>query len=191
MKRIVSFIVPALNEERRIGRCLTSIVEQNLPPGFEGLEVIVVDNRSSDRTAELSRAQGAIVESVSPGHPSRARNAGVGRAAGEWLAFVDADCELPIHWLTTCGEHLLQADTVVAAAGTMSGPAANATWVERAWYEIGHRGGSATAVSVRWLPTFQSPRTPRCLRCSGWFRRVASNLRRLRSGISIWRIWEH
>jgi glycosyltransferase involved in cell wall biosynthesis len=151
---VVSFVIPALNEERRIGPCLQSIERLDLPPGVRGTEVIVVDNCSTDRTAEFSRTQGAVVEQVPPGHPSRARNAGARRATGEWLAFVDADCELPANWLATCGAHLLRDEHVVAAAGSMSGPAGNATWVERAWHEIAHAARPAEPTPVRWLPTF-------------------------------------
>jgi len=154
MTLVVSFIIPALNEERRIGRCLQSIERLDPSPSVGGTEVIVVDNCSTDRTAEISRGQGAIVEQVPPGHPSRARNAGARRATGEWLAFVDADCELPAKWLTTCGAHLLLDEQIVAAGGGMSGPAADATWVERAWYEIAHAARPAVSTPVRWLPTF-------------------------------------
>src|SRR3989304_3213353 len=154
MTLVVSFIVPALNEDRRIGRCRRSIQSLDLPPGVDGTEIIVVDNRSADRTAEISRTHGAIVEQVAPGHPSRARNAGARRATGEWLAFVDADCELPRNWLATCGMHLLGDEQVVAAAGTMRGPDAAAPWVERAWHEIAHQAGAAQTTSARWLPTF-------------------------------------
>lgn len=150
----VSFIVPALNEERHIGRCLDSIRGLQLPENVQGVEIIVVDNRSTDRTAEISRAGGAIVEDVVPGRPSCARNAGVRRSKGEWLAFIDADCELPSNWLTVCGAHLLGDEKVVAAAGVMQGPAGNASWVERSWYEIGHRSGTTSVRNVRWLPTF-------------------------------------
>lgn len=154
MTRFVSFIIPALNEERHLGPCLKSIWSLELPVGVEGIETIVVDNRSTDRTVEISRAEGAIVVEVAPGRPSIARNSGARRATGKWLAFVDADCELPPNWLTICGGHLLKDEKVVAAAGTMHGPVSGATWVERAWYELAHRAGNHAVRSVRWLPTF-------------------------------------
>jgi hypothetical protein len=61
---------------------------------------------------------------------------------------------LPSNWLTICGSHLLLDEQIVAAAGVMHGPAGNATWVERAWYEIGHRGEDDSVRNVRWLPTY-------------------------------------
>lgn len=154
MTRVISFIVPALNEERHIGRCLKSIRALELPTSVDGIEMIVVDNRSTDRTADISRELRAIVEEVAPGHPSGARNAGARRATGDWLAFVDADCELPPDWLTICGAHLFDQELAVAAAGVMHSPLENATWVERAWYEIGHGAGNDSVRRVRWLPTY-------------------------------------
>ena len=154
MTVLVSFIIPALDEEHRIGGCLKSIQQLELPAGVRGTEIIVVDNRSTDQTAEISRQHGAKVQQVPPGHPSRARNAGVLHATGEWLAFVDADCELATNWLAVCGSHLSRDEQVVAAAGTMRGPAPDATWVERAWYELAHNSGATEVKPVRWLPTF-------------------------------------
>jgi glycosyltransferase involved in cell wall biosynthesis len=154
MSIVVTFIIPALNEERHISRCLQSIRRLSLPDEVDRIEIIVVDNQSTDRTADVSRREGAIVELIAPGHPSRARNAGARPAMGDWLAFVDADCELPVNWLTTCGSHLLQDEEVVAAAGVMGLPSAEATWVERAWFDLAHRANRHGAAAVRWLPTY-------------------------------------
>lgn len=154
MTLVVSFVIPALNEERYIGRCLQSIRSLEMPQGVDGIEIVVVDNCSTDQTVEISRTAGAVIEEVPPGRPSIARNTGARRASGDWLAFVDADCELPKNWLTICGSQLLGDVQVVAAAGVLQGPLANATWVERAWYDIGHRAADKSVRSVRWLPTF-------------------------------------
>src|SRR3989442_12350000 len=54
-------------------------------------ELIVCDNNSDDRTAELARAAGARVVFEPVNQIARARNAGAARASGEWLIFVDAD----------------------------------------------------------------------------------------------------
>src|SRR5262245_56045317 len=87
----VSFIVPALNEEKHIGACLESICRLEMIPEISGIEMIVVDNHSTDRTSAISREMGAQVLKVAPESPSRARNAGAAAARGDWLAFVDAD----------------------------------------------------------------------------------------------------
>jgi glycosyltransferase involved in cell wall biosynthesis len=89
----LSIIVPAYNEERLIGRCLESInsaLAANSEFGFHS-EVIVVDNNSTDRTAELAGRAGARICFEPVNQIARARNAGAAAASGEWLMFVDAD----------------------------------------------------------------------------------------------------
>src|SRR5919205_1246336 len=98
-QRSVSFIIPALNEEKHIAACLVSIRQLELPTSVSGIETIVVDNRSTDRTTEIAREFGARVEEVSPGRPSRARTAGAAVARGDWLPFVEANRKLPADWL--------------------------------------------------------------------------------------------
>jgi glycosyltransferase involved in cell wall biosynthesis len=79
------------NAAGTIGRCLDSIAAQTSAP----LRVIVVDDKSTDSSAEVARAHGVagleVVESVANRGPGAARNFGARRAATEWLAFLDAD----------------------------------------------------------------------------------------------------
>jgi glycosyltransferase involved in cell wall biosynthesis len=149
----VSFIIPALNEEWHIGQCLRAIQNVQLPSDVCSVEVIVVDNHSTDRTAELSRESGARVVDITPGNPARARNAGARLASGDWLAFVDADCGLAPDWLVVCGAHLLGDPRAVAAAGVLRAPGDDRTWVEKSLYALVH-GGQTEAQPVGWLPTF-------------------------------------
>jgi GT2 family glycosyltransferase len=153
-EKLVSFIVPALNEERQIGKCLRSICGLELPAGVSSIEIVVVDNHSSDRTVQLSRENGARIVNVSPGFPSRARNAGARSATGGWLAFVDADCELAPDWLSVCGSHLLKNVGVVAVGAAMRDPGFDAPWVERAWYELAYARTAGQIRKTRWLPSF-------------------------------------
>ncbi|MEX2317850.1 MAG: glycosyltransferase [Pirellulales bacterium] len=150
----VSFIIPALNEERHIGQCLRAIQNVQLPSAACGIEVIVVDNHSSDRTAELGRENGARVVDVTPGSPSRARNAGARLTSGEWLAFVDADCVLAPDWLMICSAHLLTDPNAIGAAGVMRAPSDDQSWVEKSMYQLAHGGRAVEAKAVAWLPTF-------------------------------------
>jgi glycosyltransferase involved in cell wall biosynthesis len=89
----VSVVVPAFNEERILGDSLTSIrasMEAFDARGW-GAELIVCDNNSTDRTADIARAAGAVVVFEPVNQISRARNGGAARATGDWLVFVDAD----------------------------------------------------------------------------------------------------
>lgn len=89
----ISVIVPAYNEERLITSCLEAIntaFAANHVFGFRS-EVIVVDNNSTDRTAELAKQAGASICFEPINQIARARNAGAAVADGEWLLFIDAD----------------------------------------------------------------------------------------------------
>ena len=89
----ISFVVPAFNEEKLIGETLNSIrsaLTAFQDKGWE-CELVVCDNNSTDRTAELARAAGATVAFEPVNQIGRARNKGAEAASGDWLIFVDAD----------------------------------------------------------------------------------------------------
>jgi glycosyltransferase involved in cell wall biosynthesis len=83
----VSVIIPAYNAEDFIAEAIESVHAQTLPVS----EIIVVDDGSSDRTAELAEQSGAFVIRQEHGGISVARNAGIRAAKHEWIAFLDAD----------------------------------------------------------------------------------------------------
>ncbi|MBK5297860.1 MAG: glycosyltransferase [Vicinamibacteria bacterium] len=90
---MISFIVPAHNEEQMLGRTLDALhaaARSALTP----YELIVVDDASTDRTAEIAAASGAQVVSVEHRQIARARNAGAKAAAGDVFVFVDADTRI-------------------------------------------------------------------------------------------------
>jgi glycosyltransferase involved in cell wall biosynthesis len=87
---LISFIVPAHNEEILLGATLRAINEAARTLA-EPVEVIVVDDASTDKTAEIARAHGARVVPVAFRQIARTRNAGARNAHGEWFLFVDAD----------------------------------------------------------------------------------------------------
>jgi glycosyltransferase involved in cell wall biosynthesis len=95
---MLSVIIPAFNEERFLPQTLGHLRQaaEHLGgvPGRD-LETIVVDNTSSDRTAEIARASGTKVISVPEHNIARVRNAGACAAAGDLLVFLDADTLIP------------------------------------------------------------------------------------------------
>lgn len=115
LKQRISFIVPALNSERTIQSCLSSILQQNYPS--ELIDVVVVDNGSCDATVALASAFGKVrlVHEPVRGR-SRARNRGAAETTSPLLAFVDSDVVLPPEWAKELSP-LLLSPTVVAAQG--------------------------------------------------------------------------
>src|SRR5256712_8896633 len=84
-KPMISFVIPVLNGERDISRCLGAIQRLHYPP--EVYEVIVMDNGSTDRTRHIIRELGFNCLIVPNVHVSALRNRGVARAKGDFIAF--------------------------------------------------------------------------------------------------------
>jgi len=116
----VSIVIPVMNRADELGRCLKSLALLNYPE--EKLQIIVVDDGSSDDSPLVARKFGALVVSsggIATG-PAAARNVGASLARGEILAFIDSDCTASSNWL---GE-LLPAfadDKIVAVGGVVDG----------------------------------------------------------------------
>src|SRR5215216_6097227 len=87
---MISFIVPAHNEEAWISRCLSAIHKAMATAALE-YEVVVVDDASTDITASIAKQNGARVIAVAHRQISAARNAGARESRGDVLIFVDAD----------------------------------------------------------------------------------------------------
>lgn len=94
---MLSFIVPAHNEEYELPGALASIRAAAEASG-QSFEIIVVDDASTDATPEIAKAGGALVVAVHFRHIAAARNAGAQAARGEIFFFVDADSAIsPAH----------------------------------------------------------------------------------------------
>jgi glycosyltransferase involved in cell wall biosynthesis len=91
---VISFIVPAYNEERLLGATLSSLASSARALG-ESYELIVADDASTDGTVEVARAHGATVVPVEFRQIARTRNAGARAARGDPFIFVDADTLVP------------------------------------------------------------------------------------------------
>src|SRR5437764_3903570 len=90
---MLSFIVPAHNEELELGACLEAIRDAASAARCE-YEIVVVDDSSTDLTATIARAAGARLVSIQRRQIAAARNAGAREAHGEVLFFVDADTHI-------------------------------------------------------------------------------------------------
>ncbi len=143
MPRSVSVIIPARNEEGSIGRLIASVRAQ-LSDGAP-LEILVVDDGSTDSTAETARRAGAVVLSLTPegsgGNPAVARNRGAWAASGEVLVFLDADCSPAAGWLARLlAAHAAGATVVGGALDLPAGLSAMARYdYFCGWYHVHSR----------------------------------------------------
>lgn len=89
----MSIVIPAFNEERLLEETLRHVSRAANAFSRAGWrhEIIVCDNNSTDRTAQIARAAGATVVFEPVNQIARARNRGAAAATGDWLLFVDAD----------------------------------------------------------------------------------------------------
>lgn len=133
----VSIVIPARNEERYIAAALASVAAQRWLP--EQLEVVVVDNASTDATAEAARTFAetaphlAITVLHEPGvGVSRAKNRGARAARGRWLIFLDADSRLAPDLV----ERVLRRGAAGAPAGSIRVVADSSDYLDRAFFGI-------------------------------------------------------
>lgn len=96
-KPLVSIIVTTKNEESHIDTCLKSISQQS----YKNLEIIVVDNNSSDKTKEISKRYTNKVFNKGP-ERSAQRNFGAKKASGDYVLFIDADMILGKNVIREC-----------------------------------------------------------------------------------------
>src|SRR5258708_37509948 len=88
---MISFIVPAHNEQACLALTLQAIHESAAHVGDQGYEIIVVNDASTDATVQVAIKHQAKVLTVNHRHIAATRNSGAGAAGGKLLFFVDAD----------------------------------------------------------------------------------------------------
>ncbi len=108
----ISVIIPALNEEKNLGKTLDAILSSDYP----NFEVIVSDNGSSDKTSEIAKSKGVKVVREERKGTLWAREAGRKIANGKTLAFLDADCLPESDWLSLGAKHFANRE-IVAVTG--------------------------------------------------------------------------
>ena len=125
----VAVVIPARNEERFIESCLKSLATQSYPA--DRLEIIVVDNGSTDSTVEIANKYASSVIEAPTLNLSELRNLGVEKSSGEILAFIDADCVADPDWIEQ-GVRSLQLEPCIT--GCFHGSPADGSWLEHAWF---------------------------------------------------------
>lgn len=134
-KSLVSVIITTRNEAENIGRLLESIKKQTYP----SIEIIVVDNNSTDATKSIARKYTNRVFDKGP-ERSAQRNFGARKARGEYLLFLDADMELSPKVVEECVS-VVSGNDGIAAATILEEPVARNFWektkaFERSFYNL-------------------------------------------------------
>lgn len=170
---VITLVVPMFNEARHIARTLNAARQSAKAAGLD-CELIVVDNGSSDDGPQIARSLGAQVLSL-PGLTIGAlRNQGARAGRGEWLAFLDADIEVPLNWLSLLFD--LHAEGRGDVFALDCDTPRQAPWFAYAWQRRTLRAGQRELQAAQWLPT------PNLLMQRRWFDQVGGFNEQLRTG---------
>lgn len=134
-KSLVSIIVTAKNEEDVLSRLIKSLMKQT----YKNKEIIVVDNSSFDKTAQIAKNLGAKVFDMGP-ERSAQRNFGAKKAKGSFFFFLDADMELTKDVVASCLE-VFKSDPKIGAVSIPEESIAKTYWekvkaFERSFYNL-------------------------------------------------------
>jgi glycosyltransferase involved in cell wall biosynthesis len=141
----ISFIIPVLNGEEYIARCIDSILSEICANEDE---ILVVDNGSTDGTIALLKKYKDVQILIRPGITvAGMRNAGAERASGDYYAFIDSDCTLETGWRYAV-ENTMR-DQKIGATGSHYDIPDKSTWVEKAWTS----NRKSKTSRVRWINT--------------------------------------
>ncbi len=123
----ISVLIPARNEEENIYKCIQSIICNKYPAAL--LEVILIDDFSTDKTAELAEGllqngRGTVLrlhdylssEERINSFKKKALEIAIGEASGDWIVTTDADCKVPEYWLSHLATAMQQKEVQFIAA---------------------------------------------------------------------------
>lgn len=114
----ISLIIPAYNEEAYLPACLDAIMRN---VADQALEILVIDNNSTDRTKEVIESYPGVTYVFEPRKGiTRARQCGFQAARGDILAYVDADTHPPAGWIEQIRENFLAREDLACLSGPYS-----------------------------------------------------------------------
>ena len=128
-KKSASVIIPAFNEEKHIQNTLQALKVNN------DLEIIVVDNGSTDQTAEIANQPGVNVIDFPSGTIAAVRNRGVKESTSDILIFIDADVRVSPDWhekLVAVIQKLHESSLMVTGSRVQSAEKNN--WLHKYWF---------------------------------------------------------
>lgn len=142
----LSVIIPALNEEKHLANCISAISSLDRC-GLE-IEIIVVDNGSTDRTFNIAHEHGAIAYVIKGVNIAGLRNFGARQSTGDLLAFVDADCVVASDWLRNALEAIEREEA--DAVGSFHAIPNDAGWIGKIAELIQHKKVGAV---INYIPS--------------------------------------
>jgi len=116
MKKIISIVIPTRNEEKNIERCLKSILRQKYPRNK--IEIIVVDDGSTDRTLEIVKKYPVKIFHHQSHHGEIGKKIGFDASKGDYFIYLDADTELASKYTLGLLAKPLDIDKNIAASFT-------------------------------------------------------------------------
>jgi glycosyltransferase involved in cell wall biosynthesis len=105
---LVSVVITTKNEEKNIESCLISIQEQS----YQNIEIIVVDNNSSDRTKELAKGYTKNIYNKGPERSAQRNYGMIEKSSGQYVMFIDADMILAPFLIDGCVHHMSSSSDV-------------------------------------------------------------------------------
>jgi len=139
----ISIVIPAYNEEKCLPATLEKIVASAANCDCES-EVIVVDNKSTDDTAQIAKSFGAKVFLETEHNIARVRNTGAKNSSGDILIFVDADTLVPETLFQIIADRMKNERCFGGAVAVAFGP------FERRWMKYYLRGGELWQRVFNW-----------------------------------------
>lgn len=112
---LVSIIIPALNEQDNLPACLNSLTNQKTTIPYE---IILVDNNSEDDTFKIAKSFGVKAVKEKVRGRSHARQTGAVTAKGKYLAYTEADCELPPDWIQSIYDYYKKFPQIIGFSGS-------------------------------------------------------------------------
>lgn len=112
-----SLVIPVLNEEKRLPKCLTAI--KNLDYPKDKYEVLIIDNGSTDRSVDIIKSYGFNVYSEPKKGITFAREKGLNLAKGKYYITTDADAIVPRDWLKNAKKAFKKDKNIVGITGTI------------------------------------------------------------------------
>ena len=165
IKPKISIVIPAKNAAKTIAKCLSSLKALDYP----SYEIIIIDDGSTDATEEIVKSFSGVTLLKSGGAgPSKARNIGIDKATGEYIAFTDSDCVVDKQWLSellkgfTLAPVPLPLAPVVAVGGDQQSPSDDSEFGRKVHGFLKLIGFTADYVKGDGKKIIATPHNPSC-----------------------------